>query len=76
MATKKRRGRPRKYLLAPRINASAETVAETVLRAGRPKRQVRLSPNLVYRCKGCEAVVTFPDVLYDDARCKDCTTEK
>ena len=68
MAEKKPMGRPgRKY--PPRIDATPEEIARTVLNAGRPKARVK---NRTYRCGACGREVQYPESLYRDGRCPEC----
>ena len=66
--TEESRGRPaRKY--PPRIDATPEEIARTVLNGGRPKGNVKA---LVYRCVGCGREVNYPETLHNDGRCPEC----
>ena len=68
MAEKKPMGRPgRKY--PPRIDATPEEIARTVLNAGRPKARVK---SRTYRCGACRREVQYPETLYRDGRCPEC----
>jgi hypothetical protein len=66
--TEESRGRPaRKY--PPRIDATPEEIARTVLNSGRPKARVKSQD---YRCCGCGREVHYPETLYRDGRCPEC----
>ena len=68
---KKARGRPAKPL-PPRVDATAEELAERFFRTPSPGPAVDLKK--VYRCGECERVVAFPEVLYRDGKCEQCHT--
>lgn len=68
---KKVRGRPAKPL-PPRVDASAEELAERFFRTQSPGPAVDF--NKTYQCGACERVVTFPEVLYRDGKCEQCHT--
>ncbi len=62
---KKERGRPARPL-PPRIDATAEEIAEKVLRA-KPSRRFDAPPaRLEYHCGKCERLVAYPEILYRD----------
>lgn len=73
---KKRRpsGRPARYVMPPKIDASAETIADVVLRSS-PVEGFDRQLNITYRCAECDCEVAYPDTLYQDGRCKDCTAQ-
>ena len=71
--TKKPRGRPTRPL-PPRIDATAEEVAQVFLQA-RPPPSPDIGVERTYRCKKCERPVYFPEVLYNDGRCEECHEE-
>ena len=64
---KKELGRPARAL-PPRIDASPEQIAEALLR--KPLRGVMRERD--YRCKDCDKVIHYPEVLNDDERCELC----
>ena len=65
------RGRPAKRVLPPRINVTAERLAQSVLRVKPPVRQT-MYPEKALQCAQCERDVAYPEILYDDGRCADC----
>ena len=65
---KKPRGRPPVRGYPPRIDATPEKIAEQFLR--RPLRGVVKERE--YRCKDCDKVIHYPEVLNDDQRCELC----
>ena len=69
-AEKKPRGRPMEKGYPPRIDATPEEIARTVLNGGRPKARVKSQD---YRCCGCGREVHYPETLYRDGRCEGCT---
>ena len=68
---KKGRGRPSKYVLPPRIDATAEELVRTVLQA-KPKGSTEADFPTEFRCAGCGRAVAYPEILYGDDRCSDC----
>ena len=69
VAKKKPRGRPVEKRYPPRIDATPEELARTVLNAGRPKARVK---SRTYRCGACGREVQYPETLYRDGRCPEC----
>ena len=69
VAKKKPRGRPVEKRYPPRIDATPEELARTVLNAGRPKARVKSRD---YRCGACGRAVHYPETLYRDGRCPEC----
>ena len=72
---KKERGRPMKNLYPPRVDATPEEMARTMLSlpAGRKWEYLKAGPKgSVYRCADCEREVYYPDTLYRDGRCETC----
>ena len=72
---KKERGRPMKKRYPPRIDATAEEIAQAVfaLPAGRKWEYMEAGPDgTVYRCTDCEREVHYPDTLYRGGRCGPC----
>ena len=75
MSGSKERGRPMKKLYPPRIDATAEEIAQAMfsLPAGRKWEYKEAFQNgTVYRCTDCEREVYYPDTLYRDGRCHQC----
>ena len=70
---KRGRGRPPKYVLPPRIDATAEEVARAVLQVKPKDTEPESFLPVTHRCEGCGRVVEFPEIYYTDRRCKDCT---
>ena len=68
MTDKKSRGRPPKQY-PPRIDATPEEIARTVLNGGRPKVRVK---SRTYLCGACGRAVQYPETLYRDGRCPEC----
>ena len=68
---KKERGRPARGY-PPRIDATADELAEVLLRAGRPKKDI--DGSRVYRCVECHREVYYPETLYNDGCCPECHT--
>ena len=68
-AEKKPRGRPMKKGYPPRIDATPEEIARTVLNGGRPKARVK---SRTYRWGACGRAVYYPETLYRDGRCPEC----
>ena len=68
---KKERGRPMERRYPPRTDTTVDELVTAFFRA---------SPNMVideeqeYNCAGCGRGVYYPEVLYRDGRCEDCTT--
>ena len=70
MAEKKPRGEPNEEGDSPpRIDATPEEIARTVLNAGRPKARVK---SRTYRCGACGREVQYPETLYRDGLCPEC----
>ena len=68
---KKERGRPSR-LLPPRIDATAEEIAEKVLQV-KPKRKFTDPPaEIEYKCGKCTRLVAYPETLYQDGLCWNC----
>ena len=66
---KKPMGRPSRPL-PPRIDATAEEIADVFMRTPPPGPVVDY--NKVYRCGECNRVVAYPEVLYRDGKCENC----
>ena len=66
---KKERGRPARGY-PPRIDATAEEIAQVFMRAKPLGPAVDLEK--VYLCVDCERTVEWPEILYNDGRCEDC----
>ena len=67
---KRQRGRPPKYPLAPRADATPEQLARAFFKC-KPGDELDLPMD--YHCAGCQRQVSFPEVLHRDKRCADCT---
>lgn len=74
---KKERGRPMRTGYPPRMDATAEEIAQGMLSlpvdhqfeyqkgGGNPR-------DIVYRCVDCDLAVYYPNTLYRDGRCEEC----
>ena len=69
---KKERGRPMKRGYAPRVDATAEEIAQAIfsLPADHQWEYTESAPE--YRCVDCHKEVRYPDTLYRDGRCEPC----
>jgi len=67
---KRERGRPMELKYPPRIDATAEELAQAMFRAGPMNGQV---VEKVYRCADCGREVYYPEILYRDGRCAEHT---
>ena len=67
---KKQRGRPPIRPLPPRADATPEELVKVFFK-GKPGDEASFP--MEYRCEACERRVTFPEILYRDKRCADCT---
>ena len=68
---KKDRGRPaRPY--PPRIDATAEEIAQVFMRTPPPGQVI--DEERTYHCEECEREVHYPEILYRDGRCEEHTT--
>ena len=69
---KKERGRPLKRKFPPRVDATAEEMAQAMfsLPAGRDWEYLKAEPE--YRCADCGQTVNYPETLYRDGRCEAC----
>lgn len=72
MARKRKElGRPaRPY--PPRIDATAEEIAQVFLRTSPPGPPI--DEDKVYRCEDCGREVNYPAILYRDGRCAEHTS--
>ena len=72
MSRQRRRGRGRPPIrpLAPRADATPEELAKAFFK-GKPGDELDFP--MIYHCAGCQRVVSFPEILYRDNRCEDCT---
>lgn len=68
---KKPRGRPSTRRYPPRIDATAEEIAQAVLQA-RPL-EAPLDTEKVYFCAACGREICYPEVLYRDGKCAEHT---
>lgn len=57
--------------LPPKIDAAAEELARVILNL---KPSVISDFPMIYRCLGCQRVVSYPETLYRDDRCMHCTS--
>ena len=69
---KKERGRPMELRYPPRIDATAEELAQAMFRAGPIKGPV---VEKIYTCADCKREVYYPEILYRDGRCEKCHPE-
>ena len=68
---KKPRGRPARPL-PPRIDATAEEIAEKVLQV-KPKGRFSDPPaQIEYKCGKCTRLVAYPETLYRGGLCREC----
>ena len=68
---KRQRGRPA-HPLPPRIDTTAEEIAERVLQV-KPKHRFTDPPaRIEYKCGQCNRLVAYPEVLYRDGLCRGC----
>ena len=68
---KKERGRPMELRYPPRMDATAEELAQAMFRAGPVKGPV---VKKVYTCADCKREVYYPEILYRDGRCAEHTS--
>ena len=68
---KKEIGRPARPL-PPRIDATAEEIAQVFMRTPPPGPSI--DESRVYRCADCQREVNYPEILYRDGRCAEHTT--
>ena len=74
---KKERGRPMRTGYPPRMDATAEEIAQAMF-ALPPDHQWEYEKgggnpsDTVYRCVDCDRAVYYPNTLYRDGRCEDC----
>ena len=69
---KKERGRPLEHLYPPRIDATAEELAQTMLRRPVSPWAYEKGESTEYRCKACEKPVNYPETLYEGGLCANC----
>ena len=69
---KKERGRPLKKLYPPRVDATAEEIAQAMFatRADHDWEYLKSEPE--YRCVDCGREIHYPDTLYRDGHCEAC----
>ena len=67
---KKPRGRPPLRPLPPRADVTPEELARAFFK-GKPGDEKDFPTT--YYCAGCQCTVSFPNILYRDKRCGDCT---
>jgi hypothetical protein len=68
---RKELGRPARPL-PPRVDATAEEIAQVFMRNSAPGSEV--DETRVYRCSDCGREVHHPEILYRDGRCAEHTT--
>ena len=68
---KRERGRPVVRRYPPRTDADIDELVTAFFRAG-PSMVV--DERREYNCEGCGRGVYYPEVLYRDGRCADCTS--
>ena len=68
---RKELGRPARPL-PPRVDATAEEIAQVFMRTPAPESEV--DETRVYRCLDCGREVHHPEILYSDRRCEEHTT--
>ena len=68
---RKELGRPARPL-PPRVDATAEEIAQVFTRTPAPRSEV--DETRVYRCLDCGREVHHPEILYRDGRCEEHTT--
>lgn len=64
-------GRPPTRPLAPKADATAEELARAFFK-GKPGDELDFP--MTHRCAECRRVVSFPEILHRDHRCKYCTS--
>lgn len=67
---KKERGRPVKKRYPPRTDATVDELVTAFFAAGTGQS---VDEDREYNCGGCGRGVYYPEVLYRDGRCADCT---
>ena len=71
---KKERGRPLERKYPPRVDATAEDMAQAMFAVPADHEWAYLKSEPEYRCADCGREVRYPDTLYRDGRCADCHT--
>ena len=69
---KKERGRPMEHKYPPRIDATAEEIAQAMFSVPADRDWEYLKSEPEYRCVDCDKAVNYPDTLYQDGRCETC----
>ena len=69
---KKERGRPMKQGYPPRIDATAEEIAQAMFSVPADRDWDYQKSGPEYRCVDCKQTVNYPDTLYRDGRCETC----
>lgn len=73
--TKKERGRPLERKYPPRIDATAEEIAQAMFALPKDHAwEYERDGGKVYCCVACEREVYYPETLYRDGRCEGCHT--
>ena len=71
---KKDRGRPMKRKYPPRVDATAEEMAQAMFALPADRDWEYLESEPEYRCTDCNREVSYPETLYMDGRCESCHT--
>ena len=72
MSSKHRRPRgrpPTTHALPPRVDGTPEELVQAFFN-GKPSDDMDFA--MTYHCVSCERTVHFPEILYQDKRCRDC----
>ena len=69
---KKERGRPMKKRYPPRIDATAEEIAQAVFAMPKDHKWKYQESEPEYCCVDCKQTVHYPDTLYRGGRCETC----
>ena len=69
---KKERGRPLERKYPPRVDATAEEMAQAMFSLPADHEWAYPESEPEYRCADCGREVHYPDTLYRDGRCADC----
>ena len=69
---KKEQGRPIKRRYPPRTDATVDELVSAFFGAG--PSPVEIDEGREYNCGGCGRGVYYPEILYRDGRCADCTS--
>lgn len=69
---KKERGRPLERKYPPRVDATAEEMAQAMFAMPADHQWGYLESEPEYRCSDCKQPVNYPDTLHRDGRCEKC----